>query len=261
SYKNGGNTIDAVVNNSILYRGYYFDRDLGLYYLISRYYDPNTGRFISPDDLSYLGANGDLSSYNLYAYCSNNPIMYVDPTGHSIISTLIIGAIIGAVIGGGVNFGTQLYHNGGNFEDIDWGSVVNSSIVGGALGSSLVLGVTYLGPVLSGAATFSSGATLGAFGASVGFSAIAGGSGYVLQEVINGRSDEITLGNVLGHAGVVAVEGAYNFGVGGLVGSIGNVGTKGPVFSKEWIGKILLGQEFSLPLRYPLDLMRKGLWR
>ena len=98
SYKNGGNTIDAVVNNSILYRGYYFDRDLGLYCLISRYYDSNTGRFISPDDVSYLGANGDLSSYNLYAYCSNNPIMYVDPTGHSI-SAIVAGAIIGFILG------------------------------------------------------------------------------------------------------------------------------------------------------------------
>ena len=74
--------------NTIFYRGYYFDEDLCLYYLTTRYYDPNIGRFISPDDISYLGANGDLNAYNLYAYCSNNPVMYSDPSGHSIIGIL-----------------------------------------------------------------------------------------------------------------------------------------------------------------------------
>jgi RHS repeat-associated protein len=70
---NGGYSTTAY-NNPFRYRGYYYDRDLELYVLNSRYYDPYTGRFISPDDVSYLGANGDLNSYNLYAYCSNNPI-------------------------------------------------------------------------------------------------------------------------------------------------------------------------------------------
>ena len=79
--------------NHLMYRGYYYDFEsynsngftggLELYYLGSRYYDANIGRFISPDDISYLGANGDLNAYNLYAYCSNNPIMYSDPSGHS----------------------------------------------------------------------------------------------------------------------------------------------------------------------------------
>ena len=69
--------------NPFRYRGYYYDIETGLYYLNSRYYDPEIGRFISPDDISYLGANGDLISYNLYAYCSNNPVNYQDPTGLS----------------------------------------------------------------------------------------------------------------------------------------------------------------------------------
>ena len=68
--------------NPFRYRGYYYDDTLQLYWLQTRYYDPAIGRFISPDDISYLGANGDLNSYNLYAYCSNNPVMYVDPSGH-----------------------------------------------------------------------------------------------------------------------------------------------------------------------------------
>ena len=67
--------------NPFRYRGYYQDEETGFYYLNSRYYDPHVKRFINADDPSYLGANGDLQSYNLYAYCSNNPIMLVDPNG------------------------------------------------------------------------------------------------------------------------------------------------------------------------------------
>jgi RHS repeat-associated protein len=63
------------------YRGYVYDQETGFYYLNSRYYDPSMHRFINADSTSYLGANGDLIGYNLYAYCSNNPIMNNDPLG------------------------------------------------------------------------------------------------------------------------------------------------------------------------------------
>ena len=46
----------------------------------TRYYDPEFGRFISPDSTSYLSP-GTLNGLNLYAYCYNNPVMYVDPSG------------------------------------------------------------------------------------------------------------------------------------------------------------------------------------
>ncbi len=67
------------VDNPFRYRGYYYDEESGLYYLNSRYYDPVTGRFVNAD--AYLGANGDMLAYNLFAYCSNNPINYSDPLG------------------------------------------------------------------------------------------------------------------------------------------------------------------------------------
>ena len=66
--------------NPIRYRGYYYDSETGFYYLQSRYYDPETGRFINADGI--LGANGDILSYNLFAYCSNNPINFSDPSGN-----------------------------------------------------------------------------------------------------------------------------------------------------------------------------------
>ena len=58
--------------NPFRYRGYYYDAETGLYYLNSRYYDPETGRFISPDSIRYLNpmANNGL---NLYTYCGDNP--------------------------------------------------------------------------------------------------------------------------------------------------------------------------------------------
>ena len=68
--------------NPFRYRSYYFDSDLGLYYLKSRYYDAAIGRFINADSLNYLGANRDLAAYNLFAYCSDKPVYRLDSSGH-----------------------------------------------------------------------------------------------------------------------------------------------------------------------------------
>ena len=68
--------------NPIRYRGYYYDVETGLYYLQSRYYDPQTGRFINIDDISYLDPE-NINGLNLFAYCLNNPINYVDPMGNA----------------------------------------------------------------------------------------------------------------------------------------------------------------------------------
>jgi RHS repeat-associated protein len=52
----------------------------GLYYYGARYYDPSIGRFISADTIVPNPANPQ--SLNRYSYCLNNPLKYVDPTGH-----------------------------------------------------------------------------------------------------------------------------------------------------------------------------------
>ena len=67
-------------NNPFRYRGYVYDEETGFYYVSSRYYDPEIGRFINADDIAYLGMGG-LTSYNLFAYCGNNPVMGYDPYG------------------------------------------------------------------------------------------------------------------------------------------------------------------------------------
>ena len=77
------------------YRGYCYDYDIELYYLQSRYYSAEIGRFINTDDTQIaIATQGEILGVNLFAYCNNNPVMNVDYTGYISIST-IIGAIIG----------------------------------------------------------------------------------------------------------------------------------------------------------------------
>ena len=68
-------------NCSIRYAGEFYDAETGLYYLRARYYDPYIGRFISED--SYWGEDSNPLSLNLYTYTHNDPIQFIDPSGHS----------------------------------------------------------------------------------------------------------------------------------------------------------------------------------
>lgn len=78
---------DHIANiNPFRYRSYYYDRETGLYYLNSRYYNPSWGRFISPDNK--LNSNQDILSYNMYIYCSNNPVNNKDEDGKAICNWL-----------------------------------------------------------------------------------------------------------------------------------------------------------------------------
>ena len=65
--------------NPFRYRGYYYDTDTGLYYLQTRYYNPVWGRFLNADGQ----LNGGLLGYNMFAYCGNNPVNNVDPSGEA----------------------------------------------------------------------------------------------------------------------------------------------------------------------------------
>jgi len=66
--------------NEVTYTGYVADNATGLYYANARYYNPSTGRFLTQD--AYTGKAGEPWTQNLYSYCGNNPINFIDPTGH-----------------------------------------------------------------------------------------------------------------------------------------------------------------------------------
>ena len=102
--------------NPFRYRGYFYDVETGLYFLKTRYYDPETGRFITIDDISYIDPE-TINGLNLYAYCGNNPVMRVDENGNAWWNwllgalTTVVGIALCFVPGGQV-FGVGLIVSG-----------------------------------------------------------------------------------------------------------------------------------------------------
>ena len=72
------NTIGT--RNPFRYRGYLYDDETGMYYLQSRYYDPEIRRFISADSIVSTGQG--INCANMYLYCANNPIVRMDSSGN-----------------------------------------------------------------------------------------------------------------------------------------------------------------------------------
>jgi RHS repeat-associated protein len=81
-YDEWGNILEETeeIENPLKYTGEYYDEESGMYYLRARYYDPVIGRFVAKD--SYEGEVTNPLSLNLYIYCYNNPLGYIDPSGH-----------------------------------------------------------------------------------------------------------------------------------------------------------------------------------
>ena len=129
-------TGDMAEANPIRYRGYYYDTETGLYYLQSRYYDPEVSRFINPDAFATTDVDGVLSA-NMFAYCENNPIRNSDSSGALFgldAASVIIGAATGAItslIGGIAAGDTGLELLG----DVGIGAL--SGAVGGVIGSAI----------------------------------------------------------------------------------------------------------------------------
>ena len=137
--------------NPIRYRGYYYDAETGLYYVSSRYYDPETCRFINAD--SQLNPKDGMLGYNMFAYCNNNPVMYSDPSGHSIILACIIGgAIIGALAGGHIAAKVSKKKTGKVNGWAVAGGIAGGAVVGGLIGWGVGAAVTAIGAAAAGTA-------------------------------------------------------------------------------------------------------------
>jgi RHS repeat-associated protein len=107
--------------------GHRYDNETQLYYLQSRYYNPEWGRFINADGL--IGNPGELLSANMFPYCGNNPVNTIDPTGECwwIVAGAVIGAVVGMVTQGAYNVATGQ----------DW----TTNIAGAALGGAVTGGI------------------------------------------------------------------------------------------------------------------------
>jgi RHS repeat-associated protein len=93
-----GNLIARTGNtpNNYLFTGEQFDSDLNLYYLRSRYHNPDTGRFWTMD--SFEGDSREPLSLHKYLYCGSNPVNCSDPTGKfSLAEQVKVGALIGSM--------------------------------------------------------------------------------------------------------------------------------------------------------------------
>ena len=110
-------------NNPLRYRGYYYDNETGLYYVSSRYYHPELGRWISADDILDDRA---IHTLNLFPYCGNDPVNNQDSNGH--IFGAILGAVMGGIIGG---------IGGALSAAVDGKSVLAGAVTGAATGAAV----------------------------------------------------------------------------------------------------------------------------
>ena len=167
--------------NPLRYRGYVYDQETGFYYLNSRYYDPAVGRFINAD--SYPTTGQGLVGNNMFAYCGNNPIMYVDRNGD-------IPEWVGNVLAGaGIIAGTALFV----------GAIVASA---GAIAALAGVGAATIGLSTGAIATVTAIATnatyviaggVALFGANEAVESVTGGTNLIRDKVMGGNQSAYNL--------------------------------------------------------------------
>ena len=93
---------NIAIINPFRYRGYYYDAEVELYYLQSRYYNPEIGRFVNADSVEYLGATESVLSFNIFPYCENGPVISSDKEGCGPFMAigLQLCILIGSFVGG-----------------------------------------------------------------------------------------------------------------------------------------------------------------
>ena len=224
-----------------------------MYYLQTRYYDPETGRFINLDQIEYI-APEQLNGLNLYAYCSNNPVMGYDPDGTFVLTISAILTIVGISTGIGALCGlgsavVKDLENGKLFDgDVTFrtylGDVFGGAIAGAGIGFGVALGAGLGVAVAAGEAlTIGSFAIsgMGAFAISAGASAVSGGLGYVVRTAISDQ-EEFNWNDMFIETSMNTLSGITSF-IGGYVGGVTGLKIPG---AKLGLKKFLLFQGTSL---------------
>ena len=228
--------------NPYRYRGYRYDEETGWYYLNSRYYNPEIGRFINADDVSYLEP-GSLNGLNLYTYCENNPVMMVDPDGNFGILALFAITVSSAIIGGGIQLASNALAG-------KTGSELWEGVAGAALGAGVNSLVLCLTISTGGASIF-----------------IAAGASALLQTSIDAIESNIRGKDV--NFGSFTSDLAINFGTAAVGNYIGgkliptNRGWFQPkkflsVFTKSYGQKILLQSTIGSGISGAVNYFRKN---
>ena len=190
--------------------GQYFDSETGLHYNVRRYYDPELGRFLTPDPLGHDGG-----SFNLYAYGDGDPLNRTDPTGEFVLLAVAVGAGIGAVIGAGAEAWRQRddphFDAGKILKEAGKGAVV------GAIGTGvgLLLGAG-LGAIAAGAAAAGASALALAAIAVVGGALVGGVTAAIEQCVDNKLHDRAATDDMKRAIVTGAVIGALTAGLGAI---------------------------------------------
>jgi len=175
------------------------DTESGLYNFNARLYDPTLGRFISPD--SIVQDPYDPQILNRYAYCRNNPLVYIDPSGHFFGTGFIVGAILGGI----------------------FAAVQNNCDVG-----SILLGAT-IGGISGGVFTDVSGYVSGAIGKTIGGTLISSAAGGIAAgATAGGLTAVFNSGNIwegiTSGAGMGAISGAAFGAIAGYYGELWTLG-------------------------------------
>ena len=179
----GNPLTESALGNRFLFQGREYSWSTGLYNFRARWYDPETGRWLSNDP---IGISGGL---NQYVFCANNPVNMTDPDGRAP------WMLIGAAIGGGLDLAVQLAQ-GRSFSEVNWVSV-GAGAASGALGAGLGANVARL------TASITARAALNAVG-----SAAIGAGVQTARNAIEGNN----LGAGVGSAAVVS----------GVLGGVGS---------------------------------------
>lgn len=207
--------------NPFLYKGYYFDKESGMFYCHTRYYVPEWCRWLNADNIAYIRPD-NAQQMNLFAYCGNNPISFWDPEGTKktnwkaigkilfsvlVVSALAVAAVLtvgtaaviftGAAIGAGVGMATGIANG-----------VIQGKETGDYLGAIADnMATNTISGAISGALA---GSPVGLAGQIVGNALISGGT-YLISNAVNGRESNLT-------------DFAISVGFGALAGRVGGTG-------------------------------------
>lgn len=150
-------TTDSGQHNPFLYKGYYYDDEIEMYYCKSRYYDPELGRWISADSSAFINES-NANGMNLYTYCNNSPIQLYDPNGNApwwswaISGLQLVVGIVLVCTGVGAGLGASLILSG------------TLGLIANAAGPRIAQFIGGAGSVANGSGAISTGISLWSYG-------------------------------------------------------------------------------------------------